>query len=514
MRSSRTFKKEHVVYAFIVLFCVWLRSVFVLICDPVNRYDLEKDLMRDIRNEAENGTTDNITLVDMDSNNLEIKNQPIDFMSKKNGTINDQNEDTAMTVDESNMELIQEPKYYIKVNKDATMGVEAEVQTQSLRGGDGNHTNHTFYSFLQSRECLPSELCANCLNNGMACSECVHCRCFCEHLCQGESPANVQKIFHYHPSPEIDLGQHNRAKDKGKRLIPKIVHQTWKEHITPELYPKKNVFQSSWKQKGWEHRFYTDDDVITFIKTHFPQEVLEAYNILIPTAFKADLFRYCVLFIYGGVYADYDVLCESDLDHAIDPEVGFFVPVDIDRCLWNGLIGSIPGHPFIAAAIETVVNYVRNRYTSVDIMNSLCHEGKVDYDTSHEDLHLSGPCLLGKVANQVLGRPLQSKYDIHESYDLWLEELGIPGDLQLLEYQKNHFLGGERFILPSKNLIVAGTTFPNAKDNVEKKTPGKHYSSILRNKKGRIFGSFDVYQDMVSVNEDIRLVRTTTSEQE
>ena len=492
-RTLKQIKLEHIVHVFLLLFCVgWLLLVFTLFYSD--------------RDATKNGSIDDITLLHMDHDNLETKKQPMDSIISTR-VDRDQNKDTTMNVDESNMERTQEPKYYVKVSRDAAMNVETEVQMQSL-GGDGGHT---FYSFLRSKECLPSELCTKCLEKGMPCSECVNCRCFCEHLCQRESTGTVQKIFHYHPFPEIDLGQHHRSKDKGKRLIPKIVHQTWKEHITPELYPIKSVFQASWKQKGWEHRFYTDDDAIKFLKTHFPQEVLEAYNTLIPTAFKADLFRYCVLFIHGGVYVDYDVLCETDLDHAIDLKVGFFVPVDIvDKCLWNGFIGSVPGHPFLAAAIETVVNYVRNRYTSVDIMNSLCHEGKADnYVVLHEDLYLSGPCLLGNVVNQVLGRPPQSKYDVHESYDLWLEEMGIPGDLQLLAFRT--FSGADHFILPSKNSIIAGTNFAiGTKDDVEEESPaGNHYSSIP--KKERIFGSFGVYQDMVSVNEEIRLVRATTS---
>jgi hypothetical protein len=410
-----------------------------------------------------------------------------------------------------NLGLDQQPLYYIKVNKEATMDNEPKVQTQPQSSLRGREASRSFYSFLQSKECLPSFHCTLCLNHGQnTCQDCRHdCDCYCEHLCQVESYEKVKKIFEYRPIPETNLGQHHNHKDKGKRLIPKIVHQTWKEHITKELYPKKSLLQSSWKQEGWQHRFYTDDDVVEFLKSHFPPPVLEAYNTLIPGAFKADLFRYCVLFIYGGVYADYDVLCETDLDHAIDPEVGFIVPVDIERCLWNGLIGSAPGHPFLAAAIETVVNYVRNRYTIVDIMNSLCHEGNVeDYQELHEALFVSGPCLLGNVVNEILGRPPQTTYDVHETYDSLLQAIGIPGDLQLLEYKKAHFLGGERFILHSKNLMVAGTTFSNAKDNVEIRAP--HYSSLESNKGERVWGSYDLYQDMIGVNEDIQLVRATS----
>lgn len=51
-------------------------------------------------------------------------------------------------------------------------------------------------------------------------------------------------------------------------------------------------------------------------------------------------------------------------------------------CLWNGLLGSAPGHPFLAAVIETVVNNVRNRFTSVDVMHSMC-PGEIDFNLSY-----------------------------------------------------------------------------------------------------------------------------------
>lgn len=85
----------------------------------------------------------------------------------------------------------------------------------------------------------------------------------------------------------------------------------------------------SWKQQyGWEYRFYNDDEAAEFISTHFPPEVRQAYDDLLPGAFKADLFRYCALFVYGGVYADVDVMLTSKLEVAIDDDVGFMIPQD------------------------------------------------------------------------------------------------------------------------------------------------------------------------------------------
>ena len=93
--------------------------------------------------------------------------------------------------------------------------------------------------------------------------------------------------------------------------------------------PNFSRLAQSWKnQAGWNYRFYLDNDIEIFLSTHFPPEVKEAYDALSPGAFKADLFRYCVLFVYGGVYADVDVLLESKLDVVIENDVGFMVPLD------------------------------------------------------------------------------------------------------------------------------------------------------------------------------------------
>jgi mannosyltransferase OCH1-like enzyme len=84
----------------------------------------------------------------------------------------------------------------------------------------------------------------------------------------------------------------------------------------------------SFVHSGWEYKFYSDAQAVDFLSIHFPPEVLEAYNALIPGAFKADLFRYCVLLIHGGFYADIDIQLETSLDSAIAPDIGFMVPMD------------------------------------------------------------------------------------------------------------------------------------------------------------------------------------------
>ena len=167
----------------------------------------------------------------------------------------------------------------------------------------------------------------------------------------------------------------------------------------------------SWKNSGWEYVFYDDTASENFLSTHFPPEIREAYDALIPGAFKADLFRYCVLLIHGGVYADMDVLLESNLDNSIPPDVGFLTPIDEPgikvshrMCLWNGLLAVAPGHPIIARVIELVVNNIRNRFTSVDYDNMLFPSPVLSVSHSVDMVFIACSCILGSALNDVLRR--------------------------------------------------------------------------------------------------------------
>ena len=181
-----------------------------------------------------------------------------------------------------------------------------------------------FFDILLQNDCLPSDKkCSDCLRNksGANCRTCADkCPCYCKTLCH--IPVEQKFI-----SKELVVTPPRYSRDPS-RLIPRIVHQTWFEDVDKEKYPNMSRLIESFKQSGWEYKFYTDDEAGNFLSTHFPSEVREAYDALRPGAFKADLFRYCVLMIHGGVYADMDIMLESNLDLAVAPDIGFMVPQD------------------------------------------------------------------------------------------------------------------------------------------------------------------------------------------
>jgi mannosyltransferase OCH1-like enzyme len=276
-----------------------------------------------------------------------------------------------------------------------------------------------FFETLIKNNCLPSDLqCSTCLRNkeGADCEKCHKvCSCYCKTLCH----VSVEAKF---VSKKLTVSPPLFARDQS-RLVPRIIHQTWFEEVTKEKYPNMSRLIESFKQSGWEYKFYTDDNARQFLSTHFPREILQAYDALRPGAFKADLFRYCALLIHGGVYSDMDVMLESNLDAAVGSDIGFMVPVDepgkpVGRrmCLWNGLIAAAPGHPFLAKIIETVVNNVRNRFTSVDVDAMFCPNPELSVLHAFDTLFTAGPCIMGAMINKVLGRHGQTQFEAGEIF--------------------------------------------------------------------------------------------------
>jgi Glycosyltransferase sugar-binding region containing DXD motif len=263
----------------------------------------------------------------------------------------------------------------------------------------------------------------------------------CKHyMCLLGNPPPMLPFMELHVSP---------PPSPNGRLIPRIIHQTWTEPLTKEKYPNWFDFQATLRQQeGYEYRFYTDEEARDTLQAHFPPEVVGAYDDILPGAFKADLFRYCVLLIYGGLYADIDVALTAPLDDWIPDDVGFVVPLDkpqgfvrdgnnqeVQLCLWNGFLAASPGHPYLAKVVENIVNAVRNRYNHVDYAHIVtCPSQLKDKEILRSaPLFGTGPCMLGVTVNQVLGRHEQSPLEV----GVFSLPSVVPGMTVLLDFDEN-----------------------------------------------------------------------------
>ena len=147
-------------------------------------------------------------------------------------------------------------------------------------------------------------------------------------------------------------------------IIPLKIFQTWSTKILPPKM-KQNVENLRKKHPRFQYFLFDDDDCRNFIKNNFKHDVLYAYDNLIPGAYKADLWRYCVLYIYGGVYLDikfntvngFRFIALTEKEHfALD------VPLE-DYCnVYNGVMVSKPKNPKLLQSIDAIIHNVKHKY--------------------------------------------------------------------------------------------------------------------------------------------------------
>lgn len=141
--------------------------------------------------------------------------------------------------------------------------------------------------------------------------------------------------------------------------IPRIIWQTFKTDTVPQEMYRAAM---SWIEYNpeYEYRFYDDQKCIALIKEHFDQKILEAYYQIEPGAFRADLWRYCALYTYGGVYADIDTVCKNPLSRLIKEEDEFISPFEVclDYGIFNAFICTTSRHPFMKKVIDRAVEQI------------------------------------------------------------------------------------------------------------------------------------------------------------
>jgi hypothetical protein len=176
-------------------------------------------------------------------------------------------------------------------------------------------------------------------------------------------------------------------------------------------------------------------------------------------------------------------------------------------CLWNGFMAAAPGHPYLVKAIETVVNQVRNRFTSVDFDQKFCPLPETSVIHGFDALFSAGPCLLGASINQVLQRDPQTQFEAGDIQVPFARanngkktSVNIPGRTVILHQNKTD-MGAHRFTLRDLNLVVAVTDMPDSNDFDEVTAKARHYTRA-HVKKG-IYGLESVYRDHEKANEDI-----------
>lgn len=240
----------------------------------------------------------------------------------------------------------------------------------------------------------------------------------------------IKHIISIQTYPWTDLPNHSHISTRWNKdqkinvkldCITKVIFQTMETTLLPnEMCEAIN----KWKELNpeYQHIYFTSLDCRKFIKQYFPNYVYEAYNTILPGAFKADLWRCCVLYIYGGVYADSRTVPCMTLDKLIDKTDTFIIPRDRWRSwLWNGFICSRPKHPILKNIITNICNSISRK------------------DYMENPLDVTGPSCFGKVINKFLNKKEKSFF-VSKTYSEGVKILNFEIHLILDTYTQDYYI--------------------------------------------------------------------------
>jgi mannosyltransferase OCH1-like enzyme len=154
--------------------------------------------------------------------------------------------------------------------------------------------------------------------------------------------------------------------EKQKRIIPLNLFQTWqtKTNLPPRM--QESIETLVLDNPEFKYYLFDDDDCREYVKNNYDSHILEAYDTLKPGAYKADLWRYCILYKLGGIYLDIKYQCVRGFKLVSLVEEEHFVR-DMYNTenlvgVYNAFMVCSPGNEIMMKCINKVVENVKMRY--------------------------------------------------------------------------------------------------------------------------------------------------------
>jgi mannosyltransferase OCH1-like enzyme len=154
--------------------------------------------------------------------------------------------------------------------------------------------------------------------------------------------------------------------------IPKYIFQTTRDKTSVNDNIKKNIEYLRNKNPEYKYFLFDDNDCINFIKNNYEIDILDTYLLINPNygPAKADLFRYLLLYKYGGIYLDIKSSCDVPFSEVINDNDRYILSHWSERGHgsrkhFNNFYGEFqqwhiictPQHPFLKNVINDVILY-------------------------------------------------------------------------------------------------------------------------------------------------------------
>jgi len=146
-------------------------------------------------------------------------------------------------------------------------------------------------------------------------------------------------------------------------IIPFKIYQAWHSDDIPDsvIYCIDNIKKSN---PEFEHFLFNNNKCREFIKENFSKETLDAYDSIIPNAIKIDLWRYCILYMNGGIYLDVKYFCINNFKFKYLTDNEYFCRdiAESGSGIYNALIICKPKNEIMLKCINQVLENVKNNF--------------------------------------------------------------------------------------------------------------------------------------------------------
>lgn len=151
-------------------------------------------------------------------------------------------------------------------------------------------------------------------------------------------------------------------------MIHKIIHQIWLQSYN-NMPDKLKEYHINCKKinNDFKFIFWDDNKIKQLIRQYYDSSYLDIYNSYDTYAQKSDIARYLILYIYGGIYLDTDVICLKNLSKFTHHS--FFLTYEDDilsvinkkRSLVNGMIGSKKNHDVFKIIFKNIKSRINKK---------------------------------------------------------------------------------------------------------------------------------------------------------
>lgn len=166
----------------------------------------------------------------------------------------------------------------------------------------------------------------------------------------------------------------------------KIIHQIYitDNNELPSEYIQDKINKLKSLYSDYEYFFYNKEDIEKILIDNFSQEVIKAFKKIKPYAFKCDLARWALLYLYGGCYWDISIFPEVRLE--FNNEL-VLIKGDQSNLGSNGLPIIDQGFIFCKNPKNKIV---------YDILNNIVKNIN-SYHYGEHPLDITGPITVGKI---------------------------------------------------------------------------------------------------------------------